>query len=43
VTDEDDDGSVGFLDRDLMTQALILGNARRHDFFAVFGARPQRN
>jgi len=32
VTDEDDDGSVGLLDRDRMAQPVVLGNARRRDF-----------
>ncbi len=43
MTDEDDDRAVGFLDRDRMTQAVIVGNARRHDFSAGIGARTQRD
>ena len=30
MTDEDHDGSVGFLDHDRMPQAVIVRNARRH-------------
>jgi len=43
VTDENHDGAVGFLDRDRMTQAVIVGNARRHDFSAGICARTQRD
>ncbi len=43
MTDEDDDGAVGFLDRDRMTQPIIVGNARGHGFSGGVGARPERN
>src|SRR5258708_20600096 len=42
MTDENDDRAVGFLNRDRMTQAVIVGNARRHHFSAAIGAGTQR-
>src|ERR1700704_3399213 len=35
MTDEDDDRAVGFLNSDRMTLAIIVGNARRHDFVSM--------
>src|ERR1700687_3092430 len=42
MTDENDDGAVGFLNRDRMTHAVIVGDARRHHFSAGIGAGTQR-
>ena len=35
VADEDHDRAIGFLHRDRMTLAIIVGNARRHDLAVV--------
>ena len=43
VTDEDHDRVVGFLDRDRVPQAVIVGDAcRRHDFIGM-GAGAERD
>src|ERR1700719_2406014 len=34
MADEDDDRMVGFLNRDGMAQAVVFGDARRHDLSA---------
>src|SRR6266576_3146625 len=35
MTDENDGRAVGFLNRDRMTQAVIVGNTRRRDFAGI--------
>src|SRR5260370_29576977 len=42
MTDENDDRAVGFLNGEGLTQAVIVGNARRHHFSAAIGAGTQR-